>query len=275
VLFRCFVSASIAAVLSTPLQASAQTLQPGGVEDRGPDATHHRGWHALTGLRVEQWIAPTDDHLRFDVRVRLPEMALGEHFSVETFNWERLDVAEGRSGRNGSGTVYHLLGARYRRDAGPYAFFVGAHLLSWSGRGRPVTPWLGLRLGEADGMAIESEVHLLGLGPHGEVQSPLDDADITVAVDGPMLGACRLGARGRARDVRHPDRHQREQMMSLGVEFDTGRRRLFLGLGVQHQMRRAVAPDAPTADRMLPAPVGYIDTTAIMLHLDAETALRF
>jgi hypothetical protein len=232
----------------------------------------------VTGLRVEQWIAPVSDHLRFDVRLTLPEMALGERFSIETFKWERLDVAEGRSERGDNGTVYQLLGARYRNDAGPYAFFIGTHLFTWSGRVRPLVPWLGLRLGEANGPSLSIEAHLLGVGPRGgELLSPLDDADILVAIDGPRIGACRLAARGRARDVRHPDRHQREQMMSLGLEFTWGKRTLFLGLGVQHEFRRAAADDADlpmTADRMQPAatPVNR-ESTAVMLHLDAETPL--
>lgn len=281
-MLRCGLTLlSAAAALALPALARAQApaaLTPSEVDDRAEEPEAPRGWRVASGLRVEQWIAPVDDHLRFDVRLALPEMAFGEHLSFATFDWERLDVAEGRSGRDESGTVYNLLGARYRRERDTYGFFVGAHLLTWSGHGRPVTPWLGVRLGRLDGPSITAEARLLGLGPQGgELLSPLDDADISVAIEGPRLGPCQIGARGRARDVRHPDRHQREQMASLGVEFGWGRRRLFVGLGIQHQMRRAAriddAGDMPV-DRMAaePAP-GRIDSTAFMLHLDAETPL--
>ena len=228
----------------------------------------------MTGLRLEQWIAPAGDHLRFDVRLTLPEMAFGERFSVETFNWERLDVAEGRSPRGENGTVYHLLGARYRREGELIGFFVGAHAFTWSGHGRPLTPWLGIRVGDLDVVAVSAEARLLGLGPMGgELQSPLDDADFTVAVDGPRLGVCRIGLRGRVRDVRHPDRHQHEQMGSLGVALAWGKRRMFVGVGVQHHSRDPIrAAGAPPADRM-ELPAERTEGTAVMLHLDAETPL--
>jgi hypothetical protein len=268
----------LVALFSVALLSSTARAEPpahGQVQDGGDGVGPVRGWRAITGLRLEQWIAPVADHLRLDVRLTLPEMALGERFSIETFNWERLDVAESRAERGESGTVYHLLGARYRREAGSYAFFVGAHAFSWSGHGRPLTPWLGVRIGEAEGPSIAAEARLLGFGPAGgELLSPLDDADIALSVDGPRLGSLRLAARGRARDVRHPDRHQREQMMSVGLEFEWNKRRLFLGVGVQHQMRGAAVVDdpMPTANRMegLPAP---IESTAVLLHLDAETPL--
>jgi hypothetical protein len=292
VLSRCLLSLSVAAALIPAIRTSAEaqgtepadTRSAAQVEDDGDGGGSRSGWRAVTGLRLEQWIAPARDHLRFDVRLSLPEMALGRHVSIETFNWERLDVAEGRSERGDNGTVYQLLGARYRRESGGHAFFIGAHALSWSGHARPLVPWVGLRLGERGGMSIAAEGHLLGLGPHaGEMRSPLDEADFTIAVDGPRIGACRIGARGRARDVHHPDRHQREQMISLGVEFGWGRRRMFVGVGIQHQFRRAAADadDDPTtmpppisADRMPPAASRVnVESTAVMLHLDAETPL--
>jgi hypothetical protein len=273
VLSRALAALPLVALLAKV--ASAEPPREGTVHDGGEGASRARGWRAITGLRLEQWIAPVADHLRFDVRLTLPEMALGERFSIETFSWERLDVAEGRPERGEGGTVYHLLGARYRRDAGWYGLFVGAHAFSWSGHGRPLTPWLGVRFGDPQGASIAAEAHLLGVGPAGgELLSPLDDADITLSVDGPRIGSCRLAARGRMRDVRHPDRHQREQMMAAGIEFEWGRRRLFLGLGVQHQVRgQAIVDDVmPTADRMegMPAP---IESTAVLIHLDAETPL--
>jgi len=268
--------AALLVLLAAPVDASAEP-PPGGELTDGGGVGPIRGWHVLNGLRVEQWIAPVDDHLRFDVRLRLPEMALGDHFSVELFNWERLDVAEGRSESGDNGTVYHLLGARYRRDAGAYAFFLGAHALTWSGHGRPLRPWLGMRLGESDGPSIAIEADLLGLGPQGgELLSPLDDADISVAIEGPRIGRVRLGARGRARDVRHPDRHQREQMASVGVQLNWGRRRLFIGVGLQHEVRgaaQAIDPaGAPMADQMDTA-FPALESTAVMLHLDAETPM--
>lgn len=255
--------------------ARAEPPAHGQVQDGGDGVGPARGWRAITGLRLEQWIAPATDHLRLDVRLTLPEMALGERFSIETFNWERLDVAEGREERGESGTIYHLLGARYRREADRYAFFVGAHVFSWSGHGRPLTPWLGVRLGQADGPSIAADARLLGFGPAGgELLSPLDDADIAISMDGPRFGSHRLAARGRLRDARHPDRHQREQMISVGLEFEWNKRRLFLGLGIQHQVRGVPVVDdpMPTANRMegLPEPV---ESTAVLLHLDAETPL--
>jgi hypothetical protein len=279
---RLLLLLPVAAFLAAPTEAGAQaesgdTPTRGTLEDRMGGAGEGRGWRALTGLRLEQWIAPVDDHLRFDVRLTLPEMAFGERFSVETFKWERLDVAEGRSERGENGTVYHLLGARYRRDTDMVGFFVGAHAFTWSGHGRPVTPWLGLRVGDVDVLAVSAEARLLGLGPlGGELMSPLDDADITVAVDGPPLGRCRIGLRGRLRDVRHPDRHQHEQMASLGVELGWGKRRVFVGFGIQHQSRSPIAPaDAavPMPDRMDVAAAERTEGTAVMLHLDAETPL--
>ncbi len=282
---RCLISLFAAAALGAPLQAGAQTptlvQQPdrSDVADAGEEGAPAEGWRAATGLRVEQWIAPANDHLRFNVRVTLPEVAFGEHFSFSTFAWERLDVAEGKSARGENGTVYQLLGARYRSDHQRYGFFVGAHVLTWSGHGRPVTPWLGVRLGEVDGPSITADARVLGLGPQGgEMSSPLDDTDIGVSIEGPRLGPVQIAARGRARDVRHPDRHQREQMASVGVEFNWGPKRLFLGLGIQHQMRRAAAQDdqdamPPTAARMATPTIDRSDSTAVMLHLDAESPL--
>jgi len=271
----------LALLLCAPASGRAQTLLPASaeVEDGQHGDGSTGGWRAVSGLRLEQWIAPVDDHLRFDVRLHLPEMGLGERFSVQTFDWERLDVAEGRSDKGESGTVYHLLGARYRHETDSHGFFVGAHALTWSGHGRPLTPWLGLRIGGVDGMSVTAEANLLGLGPlGGELLSPLDDADITFAANGPRIGACRIGARGRLRDVRHPDRHQREQMISVGVEFSWARRKLFLGAGLQHEMRHppadAAGGAAPAADRMEPAGASAeIRSTAVMFHLDAETPL--
>jgi hypothetical protein len=284
VLRRCLIPFLAAAALGAPTRAIAETptlsTQPERVadEDDGEEGEPGDGWRAATGLRVEQWIAPADDHLRFDVRVTLPEVAFGQHLAFSAFAWERLDVAEGKSTRGENGTVYQLLGARYRSDHRGYGFFVGAHALTWSGRGRPLTPWLGVRVGATDGPNLTAEARVLGLGPQGgEMSSPLDDTDISLAIEGPRLGPVQIAARGRARDVRHPDRHQREQMASLGVEFNWGPKRLFLGLGIQHQVRRAAAteePDAmpPTAARMA-TPIDPYDITAVMLHLDAESPL--
>jgi len=286
VLRRCLISFSAAAALGAPLQARAQTptltSQPSGsaADDDAEEGGPSGGWRAATGLRVEQWIAPTDDHLRFNVRITLPEVAFGEHLGFAAFAWERLDVAEGKkSNRGENGTVYQLLGARYRRDHQHYGFFVGAHALTWSGRGRPVTPWLGVRLGPTDGPSITGEARLLGLGPQGgEMSSPLDDTDISVAIEGPRLGPVQIAARGRARDVRHPDRHQREQLASVGVEFNWGPKRLFLGVGLQQQMRRAAAQGdqdvmPPTAARMATPAIDPYESTAVMVHLDAESPL--
>jgi len=285
VLVRCLICLSIAAILvqeggteaqaQPALPAAESITEPGAdIDELGDGGDEKKGWHAVTGLRAEQWIVPTDDHLKFNVRLSLPEAGLGKRFTISTFSWERLDVAEGKkSNRGENGTVYQLLGARYRRDAHYYGFFVGAHLLTWSGKGRPVTPWLGLRLGPVDGPSIRSEARLMGLGPQGgELGSPLDDTEVSVAIDGPRLGLLRIGARGRARDVRHPDRHQREQMMSLGVEFGLGRKRMFLGVGVQHQERRSRAAEVPMPDRMDPGP-SRINSTAVMVHLDAQSPL--
>jgi hypothetical protein len=285
VLRRCLTSFLAAAALSAPIAARAQTptltsqADSAGVADDGEEAAPSEGWRAATGLRVEQWIAPTDDHLRFNVRVTLPEVAFGDRLAFSAFAWERLDVAEGKKTRGENGTVYQLLGARYRSDHERYGFFVGAHALTWSGHGRPVTPWLGVRLGPVDGPSITAEARLLGLGPQGgDMTSPLDDTDVSVAIEGPRLGPVQIAARGRARDVRHPDRHQREQMASLGVEFNWGPKRLFLGLGIQHQMRRAAAQDdptamPPTAARMATPDIDPSESTAVMLHLDAESPL--
>jgi hypothetical protein len=284
VLRRCLISFLAAAALGAPLQAGAQTPTLVSQPERSDIAEGEEGapsgrWRAATGLRVEQWIAPTDDHLRFNVRVTLPQVAFGEHLAFSAFAWERLDVAEGKkSNRGENGTVYQLLGARYRSEHRYHGFFVGAHALTWSGHGRPVTPWLGVRLGAVDGPSITAEARMLGLGPQGgEMSSPLDDTDMSVAIEGPRLGPVQIAARGRARDVRHPDRHQREQMASLGVEFNFGPKRLFLGVGVQHQMRRANA-DAldvmpPTAARMATSAIDSFERTAVMVHLDAESPL--
>ena len=276
---RWLIAFTAAAGIAAPGRARAQAPTPpergeldGGPGEGGPDA----GWHVASGLRLEQWIAPAGDHLRFDVRLHLPEMALGKHLSVATFAWERLDVAEG-AGRGESGTVYQLLGTRYRREADAYGYFVGAHVLTWSGHGRPVTPWLGLRLGPRDGPSISAEASLLGLGPQGgELLSPLDDADIGVAIEGPRIGPCQIEARGRVRDVIQPDRHQREHTAALGVELAWGQRRVFLGVGLQH-LRRAAARDPgdmPGGPAMDPPPLaGRIESTAVMLQIDAETPL--
>jgi hypothetical protein len=169
------------AFLLVAAESRADPLDPDSAQlgQRGDVIESSAGWRAVTGLRMEQWIAPASDHLRVDVRLRLPEMGLGEHISIETFNWERLDLGEERAeGDWKSGTVYYLLGARYRRESGSHGFSVGAHALGWSGHGRLLTPWLGVRLGQLDGPSIAAEVHLLGLGPMGgELYSPLDDAD--------------------------------------------------------------------------------------------------
>jgi len=290
VLLRALLFVSFAAGLipATTTRAEAQATEPAvqlpaaQLEDGGKGVGFGAGWRPVTGLRLEQWIAPARDHLRFDVRLSLPEMGLGEHVSIETFKWERLDVAEGRSSRGDNGTVYHLLGARYRHESDGFAFYIGAHSLTWSGHARALVPWIGLRVGERGHMSFAAEAHLLGLGPHaGDMRSPLDEADFTVAADGPRIGPCRIGARGRARDLRHPDRHQREQMASVGVEFAWGRRRMFVGVGIQHQSRRAVAQPAagstdmpPSTALMQPAASPMdLDATAVMLHLDAETPL--
>ena len=277
---RCVIPLLAAAALAAPARAGAQPPRlpsqsqvdgTPGEGDAGP------GWRVASGLRLEQWIAPTGDHLRFDVRLHLPEMAFGKHLSIATLTWERLDVAEA-AGRAESGTIYQLLGTRYRREADLYGYFVGAHLLTWSGHGRPVTPWLGLRVGRADGPSIRAEASLLGLGPQGgELLSPLDDADISVAIVGPRIGRCQIEARGRVRDVIHPDRHQREQTAALGVELGWGQRRVFVGLGIQHLRRAAASRDAsemPAGPSMDPSPIdGRIDSTAVMVQLDAETPL--
>ncbi len=282
---RCLTSFLAAAALGAPLQAGAQTPTLASQPDRtdvadGDEAGEPaEGWRAATGLRVEQWIAPTADHLRFNVRVTLPQVAFGEHLAFSAFAWERLDVAEGKRTRGENGTVYQLLGARYRSEHQHYGFFVGAHALTWSGHGRPVTPWLGVRLGEVDGPSITAEARVLGLGPQGgEMSSPLDDTDVSVSIEGPRLGPVQIAARGRARDVRHPDRHQREQMASLGVEFNWGPKRLFLGVGVQHQMRRAAALQEqdmmpPSATVMATPAIDPSESTAVMVHLDAESPL--
>jgi hypothetical protein len=67
-------------------------------------------------------------------------------------------------------------------------------------------------------------------------------------------------------------------MVSLGLEFEWGEKRLFLGIGIQHQMRRAMVEEianAPSADRMetIATPGARRESTAVMLHLDAETPL--
>jgi hypothetical protein len=290
VLCRCLTVLIAAAAFGAPaiVRADSSEAPPAPtrseVSDRdGGEDEAERPFRLVTGLRVEQWIAPAPDHLRFNVRFSLPEASIGEHMSVAAFAWERLDVAEGKSQDSENGTVYQMLGTRYRRETENYGYFIGAHILTWSGRARPVTPWLGLRLGPVDGPSISADARLLGLGPQGgEQQSPLDDTDIGLAIHGPRLGPCQIGLRGRARDVRHPDRHQREQMLSLGVGFGMGKKRLFVGLGIQHQVRRATAAaEEPgsmmTTARMTepaePAGPARLNSTAVMLHLDAETPL--
>jgi len=281
---RRFAAFSLVALGTARFAPSALAQAPAQfVDDGDAGRPADRSWRVVSGLRLEQWIAPVDDHLRFNVRLTLPEMAFGDRFSIETFNWERLDVAKGTTEQRESGTVYHLLSARYRREADRYSYFIGVHTFSWSGHSRPLTPWLGLRVGSTAGPSIAAEAHLLGLGPAGgpsELGSALDDAELTVSIDGPRIGGCLVAARGRARDARHPDLHQREQMASLGVVFDWGRRRLFVGVGVQHLSRRAVGDGAeaaavPTGARMESGrtPSSQGESTAVMLHLDAETLL--
>ena len=259
--------AVLAAVLSSPALAAGDPAHQ--LEAAGPDTGEGgAGWIAVHGPRTRQWLAPGRHGPHLTVDVALPEMALGST-QVETFRWERRDVLAG----GGDTTRYQVLGARHVHEGERAGAFVGAHLMSWAGRASVLTPWLGARLGAADGASLRLEARLAGLGLLGaRADSPLSGATLSLRAAAPRMGRWQPQARARwcDRGAAAADgadamssaagaaaAPRREALLTLGVELERGRGRLrqpvFLGVGVR---------DAGEEGRAL---LVHLDLTAPML----------
>ena len=239
--------AVLAAVLSAPALAAGDPAHE--LEAAGPDSgASGPRWIVVRGPRTRQWLAPGQHGPHLTVDAALPEMAFGSA-QVETFRWERRDVLAG----GGDTTRYQVLGARHLREGEWAGAFVGAHLMSWAGRASLLTPWLGARVGAADGASLRVEARLAGLGLLGaRADSPLSGATVSLLAAAPRMGRWQAQARGHwcdrgaapgrgamspAAGVAAAAAPRREALLTLGVELERGRGRMrqpvFLGLGVR------------------------------------------
>ena len=222
------------------------------------------GWRAATGLRMDQQATPRDGGLALGVRLTLPEVARGA-LSIETFRWERLDVAQDRSALgDDSDTVYQVLGARQTFDGTYLGAFVGAHAMTWSGASaRGLTPWLGARVGRLDGPRLEAEARLLGVAAiDPQPGASAGDLELAARVSHLPLLRWHLGARARLRDLAHPGGRRRDASSALGLELWRAGRPVFVGVGVEHL-------EAPPAQMEL-APTR---TTTILLQIEVDLGL--
>lgn len=263
---------TFAAALSVLAASASARADDGPRDDLGEDDAG--GWRASTGLRLEQWATPRGDSIGIDFRLALPEMSRGS-IGVETFTWERVDVTQDH-GTSDEGTVYQLGGVRKHFGGELAGVFLGAHVMSWSGGARGFTPWLGLRVGREGGLSLTADARMLGLGVIGRhTERPLENADLTVRLNGPRIRWARIAGRGRLRDVTHDDLRQRDASGSLGVEVHRKGRPIFVGLGVQQLLidERGRTPDDRIMillpEDMQPATPGRPRAT-IMLHVEVD-----
>jgi hypothetical protein len=228
--------AVVAAVLSLPGDATGQPI-PELASVGPPEDGAGASWIVVRGPRTRQWLAPGEDGPHLTVEIALPEMALGSAH-VETFRWERRDVlAEAGEGGNQT-TRYQVLGVRHLREGHRVGAFIGAHMMSWAGQPSLVTPWFGMRLGEAAGPSVRLDARLAGLGVLGaRGDSPLTGASFSLVTAAPQLGRWQVQARGRWCDRGTATGAGHEALLTVGVELERGRGRLrqpmFLGVGLR------------------------------------------